>query len=55
MFGTFRYKLPGEIKFGLKEFDSPQRQSFWYLMICPFINIRRTASNELAESSKTPE
>ncbi|MBU2527420.1 MAG: sterol desaturase family protein [Bacteroidetes bacterium] len=40
IFGTFKYKHPEEVKLGLKEFDD-QKQSFWYLMKTPFINIPR--------------
>ncbi len=47
IFGTYKYKPVEQIKFGLKEFDDPKKQSFWYLMISPFINVRRIGSDEL--------
>jgi len=39
LFGTFKYKHPNHIKLGLKEFNHPQKQTFWYLLKSPFINI----------------
>ncbi len=47
MFGTFKYKPTAEIKFGLKEFEDDSKQSWWYLLWSPFVNIRRTSSQEL--------
>lgn len=47
IFGTFKYKPPGEIKFGLKEFEDNKKQTFWYLMISPFISMGRVSSEEL--------
>ena len=46
-FGTFKQKPMEQIKFGLTEFDEPQKQTFWYLMISPFKNIKRVSSEEL--------
>ncbi|HQQ98190.1 MAG TPA: sterol desaturase family protein [Cyclobacteriaceae bacterium] len=41
MFGTFR-KLPvSDIKFGLQEFDRPDRQQTWFLIKSPFNNLRK--------------
>lgn len=41
LFKTFR-KIPvTEIKYGLKEFDEPIRQTFWFLLKSPFINIKK--------------
>ena len=47
IFGTFKYKPPEQIKFGLKEFDNDKKQTFWYLMISPFIRMGRVSSEEL--------
>jgi len=30
-----------EVKYGLEEFDDKLKQSFWYLLKSPFINIKR--------------
>ena len=46
LFGTFKYKLAAQIKFGLKEFDEDRKQTFWYLMKSPFIRIKRISSPE---------
>jgi sterol desaturase/sphingolipid hydroxylase (fatty acid hydroxylase superfamily) len=41
LFGTFK-ELPIEkIKYGLIEFEGNKKQSFWYLLKSPFINIKR--------------
>jgi len=53
IFGTFKYKPPEQIKFGLKEFESDKKQTFWYLMISPFINMARVTSEELKKGDKT--
>lgn len=47
LFGTFKYKPPEEIKLGLKEFEEDKRQTFWYLIKSPFINMGRVSSEEL--------
>jgi sterol desaturase/sphingolipid hydroxylase (fatty acid hydroxylase superfamily) len=47
VFGTFKYKPTSEIKFGLKEFDDKKKQTFWYLLKSPFINMGRISSAEL--------
>ena len=52
LFGTFKYKPVTEMKYGLAEFDDTRKQSFLYLMKCPFINIRRVSSKELKKSNK---
>ncbi len=49
LFGTFKYKHPDEVKLGLKEFDD-QKQSFWYLMKTPFININHQDFSEKNET-----
>lgn len=47
LFGTYTFKPLNQINLGLKEFDSDKKQTFWYLMKSPFINIRRISSDEL--------
>lgn len=47
LFGTFKHKPVEDIKFGLKEFEEDKKQSFWYLIKSPFINIKRIQSNDL--------
>lgn len=37
LFGSFKYKPVADIKLGLKEFDTPRQQTFWYGMISPFV------------------
>jgi sterol desaturase/sphingolipid hydroxylase (fatty acid hydroxylase superfamily) len=44
LFGTYTYKPVNEIKVGLKEFDEPRKQTFWYLFISPFVKIKRIES-----------
>jgi sterol desaturase/sphingolipid hydroxylase (fatty acid hydroxylase superfamily) len=41
LFGTYKTLPVHEIKYGLEEFDTDERQSFWYLLKSPFINIKR--------------
>ena len=40
LFGTYKYLPVKEIKYGLEEFDEPNRQKFWFLLKSPFINIK---------------
>lgn len=41
LFKTFK-KIPvDQIKYGLKEFDEANRQSFWFLLKSPFINVKK--------------
>ncbi len=47
LFGTFKSKPVDQIKLGLKEFDEEKKQTFWYLMKSPFINVKRIGSDEL--------
>lgn len=49
LFGTFKYKHPNEIKLGLKEFEDDKKQSLFFLLILPFLNVKRTSSEELKE------
>lgn len=39
IFGTYTYKPIDQVKFGLKEFEEEERQTFWYLLKSPFLNI----------------
>jgi sterol desaturase/sphingolipid hydroxylase (fatty acid hydroxylase superfamily) len=41
LFGTYKYLPVNQIRYGLKEFDSMDRQKFWYLMLSPFKRIPR--------------
>ena len=52
LFGTFKRKQVKEIKYGLSEFDDAKKQSFLYLMKCPFINIPRVSSEELHKKKR---
>lgn len=52
LFGTFRHKAVTEIKYGLSEFDEKKKQSFFYLIKSPFINITRVSSDELSKIKK---
>lgn len=47
LFGTYKYKSTEEIKFGLKEFEDAKKQTFWYLIRSPFINMGRVTSEDL--------
>jgi sterol desaturase/sphingolipid hydroxylase (fatty acid hydroxylase superfamily) len=47
LFGTFKHKPVEQIKLGLKEFEEEEKQTFWYLMKSPFINVNRIGSDEL--------
>ncbi len=55
LFGTYKYKPVEQIKFGLKEFEEDKKQTFWYLFISPFINVKRIGSVELLESKQDKE
>lgn len=41
LFGTFKTKPVQEINYGLKEFEGAHKQSFFYQVRSPFINIKR--------------
>jgi sterol desaturase/sphingolipid hydroxylase (fatty acid hydroxylase superfamily) len=53
IFGTYTYKPVDQITFGLKEFETNQKQTFWYLLISPFINMNRVNSNQLTEKNQS--
>jgi sterol desaturase/sphingolipid hydroxylase (fatty acid hydroxylase superfamily) len=42
IFGTFTYKPIEKVKLGLEEFDTKERQSFWFLLKSPFMRINRS-------------
>ncbi|HEY2728185.1 MAG TPA: sterol desaturase family protein, partial [Parafilimonas sp.] len=46
IFGTFKYQPVQQIKYGLEEFDEQKKQSFWYLLKSPFLNIKRITAKE---------
>jgi sterol desaturase/sphingolipid hydroxylase (fatty acid hydroxylase superfamily) len=41
LFGTFKILPVDEIKYGLEEFDEPKKQTAWFLIKSPFLNIKR--------------
>ena len=41
LFRTFKILPVNEIKFGLKEFDEPGKQTFWFLLKSPFMHLRK--------------
>jgi sterol desaturase/sphingolipid hydroxylase (fatty acid hydroxylase superfamily) len=41
LFNTYKELPVEEIKYGLEEFDNPERQTFWYLLKSPFINLKK--------------
>lgn len=46
LFGTYKYKPVEQINFGLREFDEEKKQTFWYLLRSPFMNIKRVHMTE---------
>ncbi|REG91054.1 sterol desaturase family protein [Algoriphagus antarcticus] len=47
IFGTYTYKPADQVKFGLKEFEKEEKQTFWYLLRSPFIRIERNGKDGL--------
>lgn len=45
LFGTYKELPVAAIKYGLMEFEESKKQTFWYLMIVPFLNIQRHSQN----------
>jgi sterol desaturase/sphingolipid hydroxylase (fatty acid hydroxylase superfamily) len=41
IFGTYKELPVNEIEYGLEEFDDPKKQTAWYLIKSPFLNIKR--------------
>lgn len=41
IFGTYKYLPLKEIQYGLIEFVEPRKQTIWFLLKSPFINIKR--------------
>lgn len=52
LFGTFKTPPSEPIKYGLKEFDSDDRQTFVYLMKSPFIDIEQPEPDERAKPER---
>ena len=46
LFKTYKYLPVNEIRYGLEEFENDKKQTFWYLIISPFVNIKRTVSEK---------
>jgi sterol desaturase/sphingolipid hydroxylase (fatty acid hydroxylase superfamily) len=46
LFGTYKYLSVKSIHYGLKEFDNDKKQTFWYLIISPFIKIERNLNDK---------
>jgi len=46
LFGTFKYTPVKQIPYGLQEFDDNKKQTFWYLLKSPFLNIKRITQQE---------
>lgn len=49
LFGTFKMMPVEDMKYGLAEFDTDEKQSFLYLIRSPFINIKRIESDKKTE------
>lgn len=49
LFGTFKMMPVEDMKYGLVEFDTDEKQSFLYLIKSPFINIKRAKPNKKTE------
>jgi sterol desaturase/sphingolipid hydroxylase (fatty acid hydroxylase superfamily) len=47
LFGTYKYLPVKNINYGLKEFDEDKKQTFQYLMLSPFIDIKRITSEKV--------
>lgn len=41
LFKTYKTLPVNQIKYGLKEFTEPKRQTFWYLLMSPFIDVKK--------------
>jgi len=50
IFGTFKYKSPDTIRFGLKEFAEAKKQTAWFLLRSPFISMKREHPVNVAEA-----
>ncbi|WP_445732551.1 sterol desaturase family protein [Mariniflexile sp.] len=46
LFGTYKHLPVKNICYGLKEFDTDRKQTFWYLIISPFIKIDRNMNDK---------
>ena len=52
IFGTFKELGIEKMKYGLKEFEEDEKQTFWYLIKSPFINIERIETDETPKTLK---
>ena len=52
IFGTFKELGIEKMKYGLKEFEEDEKQTFWYLIKSPFINIKRIETDETPKTLK---
>ncbi|HEX9253504.1 MAG TPA: sterol desaturase family protein [Ignavibacteriaceae bacterium] len=52
LFGTYKYLPVENINYGLKEFDEDKKQTFQYLILSPFINIKRITSEKAVNSDQ---
>jgi sterol desaturase/sphingolipid hydroxylase (fatty acid hydroxylase superfamily) len=50
LFGTYKYVPVKDIRYGLDEFDEPRKQTFWYLLISPFLTIKRVGKADKGNS-----
>ena len=46
LLGTYKYSPVKQIAYGLQEFDDTKKQTFWYLLKSPFLNIKRITKQE---------
>lgn len=46
LFGTYKWVPVKSLHYGLKEFDTDKKQTFWYLLISPFIAMNRDAGGK---------
>ncbi len=47
LFGTYKYLPVQEIIYGLEEFDLKERQTCWFLIKSPFLNLKQINTNGL--------
>jgi sterol desaturase/sphingolipid hydroxylase (fatty acid hydroxylase superfamily) len=46
LFGTYKHTPVKQISYGLQEFNDNKKQTFWYLLKSPFLNIKRIRKQE---------
>jgi sterol desaturase/sphingolipid hydroxylase (fatty acid hydroxylase superfamily) len=52
LFRTFKMMPSEKMKYGLIEFDTENKQSFSYLLISPFLHIKRITRESIEKSKK---